>query len=69
MVLAFGNGEVNLVSATPRAGFSVDPEHTGPREVEVEFVSNDHKSQLEARIQDGELRVETEEEPHGDGDD
>ena len=68
-MLAFGNGEVNLVSATPRPGFSVDPEHTGPDEVEVEFVSNDHKSKLEARVVNGELDVETEEESRGNEDD
>ena len=68
MVLAFGNGEVNLVSATPRPGFGVDPEHTGPTEVEVKFESNDHKSKLEAHVENGELKVETEEEPR-DGDD
>ena len=68
VVLAFGNGEVSLVSATPRPGFSVDPEHTGPKEVEVKFESNDHKSKLEADIENGELRVDVDEEPH-DGDD
>lgn len=68
VVLAFGNGEVNLVSATPRAGFSADYEHTGPVEVEVKFVSNDHKSKLEAHVDNGELRVDIEEEPHDDDD-
>jgi hypothetical protein len=67
--MAFGNGQVNLVSATPRAGFSVDAEHTGPTEVEVKFESDDHKSKLEARIENGELKVETEEEPRDEDDD
>ena len=69
VVLAFGNGQVNLVSATPRPGFSVDPEHTGPKEVEVEFVSNDHRSELSAHVESGELKVEIEEESGGDEDD
>lgn len=69
VVLAFGDGQVNLVSATPRAGFSVDPEHTGPKEVEVKFVGNDHKSKLEADVDGGELRVDIEEEPHDEDDD
>lgn len=69
VVLAFGNGQVNLVSATPRPGFSYDPEHTGPDEVEVKFVSSDHKSKLEAHVDNGELRVETEEEPRDGSDD
>lgn len=68
-MLAFGNGQVNLVSATPRPGFSADLEHTGPTEVEVKFESNDHKSKLEARIDDGELKVDTEEEPRDHDDD
>ncbi len=48
----------------PRPGFSYDGEHEGPNEVEVDFKSDDHKSELKAHIKDGELRVETEEEPH-----
>lgn len=66
VVLAVGNGEVNLAGATPRPGFSADYEHTGPKEVEVKFVSNDHKSKLEAQYEHGELKVETEEEEHGE---
>jgi hypothetical protein len=69
VVLAVGSGEVNLVSATPRPGFSVDAEHTGPIEVEVKFQSNDHKSKLEAEVENGELKVETEEEPRDEDND
>ncbi len=68
VVLAVGNGEVNLAGATPRPGFSADYEHTGPKEVEIKFVSNDHKSKLEAKYENGELKVDTEEEDHGEGD-
>ena len=69
VVLSIGDGEVNLVSATPRPGFSVDYEHTGPEEVEVRFVSSDHKSKLEADVENGELRVDIDEEPHDEDDD
>jgi len=68
VTLSFGNGEVRVVSVAPSAGFDADIEKSGPIEVEVDFESNDHKSELSAKIENGELRVETEEEP-GDGDD
>ena len=67
-MLAIGNGEVNLAGATPRPGFTADYEHTGPDEVEIKFVSSDHKSKLEANFEGGELRVDIEEEDHGDDD-
>ena len=69
MILSYGGGEVHLVSATPRPGFVADYEHTGPREVEIKFESNDHKSKLEASYENGELDVDIEEEPHGSDED
>lgn len=69
VILSYGNGEVRVVSATPRPGFTYEAEHTGPVEVEVKFVSNDHKSKLEAHVDNGELRIDKEEEPHDDDDD
>ncbi len=69
VTLSVGNGEVWVVSAVPSAGFDVDIEHAGPKEVEVKFESNDHKSELSAKFEGGELKVEKEEEPrHGDDD-
>lgn len=69
VILSLGGDEVHLVSATPRPGFTADYEHTGPVEVEIKFESNDHKSKLEAKYEDGELKVDVEEEPRGgDGD-
>ncbi|MDX2344260.1 MAG: hypothetical protein QNL12_11270, partial [Acidimicrobiia bacterium] len=53
VILSFGGGEVHLVSAAPRPGFSADYEHTGPVEVEIKFESNDHKSKLEAKFESG----------------
>ena len=69
MTLSFGNGEVRVASMTPNAGFDADIEKSGPIEVEVDFESNDHKSELSAKIENGELKVETEEEPRGSDDD
>ncbi|MEA2002845.1 MAG: hypothetical protein U9N84_13305 [Actinomycetota bacterium] len=68
VILAAGDGEVNLVSATPRSGFRVDLEHTGPEEVEIKFESNDHTSKLDAKWEDGELRVKIKEEDSDDDD-
>ena len=68
VTLSVGNGEVWVVSAVASAGFDTDIEHAGPTEVEVKFESNDHKSELSAKFEDSELKVEKEEEPH-DGDD
>jgi hypothetical protein len=68
VILSYGNGEVRVVSATPRPGFTYEAEHTVGVEVEVKFVSNDHKSKLEAKLKDGELRIEKEEESHDDDD-
>jgi hypothetical protein len=69
VTLSIGNGEVRIASAVANAGFDTDIERNGPRQVEVEFESNDHKSELSAHFENGELEVKTEEEPHGeDGD-
>ena len=67
VILGVSNGELILGPVTPRAGFSVRYEEIGPHEIEVEFVSNDHKSKLEAKLEHGELKVKKEEES-GDGD-
>lgn len=68
VTLSVGNGEVWVVSAVPAPGFRVEIEKPGPIEVEVDFESNDHKSELSAHLENGELKVEKEEEPReGDG--
>ncbi len=68
VVLAVGDGEINLFSATPRTGFRVDPEHSGPKEVEVKFESDDHTSKLDAKWEDDELKVKVKEEDSDDDD-
>ncbi|MCH8992789.1 MAG: hypothetical protein IIA44_13720 [Acidobacteria bacterium] len=54
--------DVNLVSAFPFGGFSVEIDKAGPEEVRVEFESSDHESSFRARWKDGELDIDIEEE-------
>ncbi len=69
VTLSVGDGEVWVVSAVAAPGFRTEIEKAGPVEVKVEFESNDHKSELSAKLESGELKVEKEEEPReGDGD-
>lgn len=68
VTLGVANGEVWIVSLDPAAGFDADIEKDGPDEVEVDFESNTHKSELSAKFEDGELKVKTEEEAR-DGED
>lgn len=53
---------VNLVSAFPFGGFSVEVDEAGPEEVGVEFESSDHESSFRARWKDGELDIDIDEE-------
>jgi hypothetical protein len=68
VTLSYGNGEIRVVSAVPRPGFSYEAEDTVGTEIEVKFISNDHKSKLEAHLDSGELKIDKEEESHGDDD-
>ena len=49
---------VELVSASPNAGFQMDIKNEGPEEVDVEFESDDHESRIRARCADGQPRPE-----------
>lgn len=69
VTLSFGSGEVRVASVAPNAGFDADIEKGGPAEVEVDFESNEHKSELSAKVENGELKVEKEEEPRSGDDD
>jgi len=55
-------GVVNLVWATPNAGFSVEVESGGPNEVQVDFESGSHKSKFRASWSGGVLDIEQREE-------
>jgi len=54
--------KVFLAGTVPSPGFTLQIEKDGPKEVKVEFSSNDHESKLQAEVSDGELKVETSEE-------
>ena len=48
-----GDGTVRLAGASPKAGFTMEVESTGPEKVEVEFHNDDHESHFTAKIEDG----------------
>ncbi|MDQ3782911.1 MAG: hypothetical protein M3349_08260 [Actinomycetota bacterium] len=59
--IAYGPGIVELVSAAPNPGFSIEVKETGPDRVEVEFESDDHESEFRADATPGgtpEIRIE-----------
>jgi len=65
--IRYGEGKVFLDGAGANAGFTMKVEDNGPDEVEVEFRGESHRSEFSAEFEDGELRVEVEEE--GDDED
>lgn len=68
--IRYGAGKVFLDGAGANAGFTMKVEDNGPDEVEVEFRSEDHKSEFSAEYEDGELRIEVKDEGDDeDGDD
>ena len=58
VTIAANDPTVTLVGAVPKAGFTVDVEHTGPDEVRVEFESENHESSFRAEWEDGELLID-----------
>lgn len=61
-IKANGDATVELVWATPRAGFRVDVEReANGRELRVEFRSDDHRSRIKVSVEDGEVRERIEE--------
>jgi hypothetical protein len=63
-----GSGTVDLAGASPKAGFNMDVENSGPEKVEVEFKSDDHESDFSARFEDGVFVPEIEEKDHEEDD-
>ncbi len=56
------NGEVTLLGAVPKSGFSAkEEERSDPSKVVVEFESSSHKSTIEIRWRNGELTPEIDE--------
>ena len=63
-----GSNTVHLAGASPKAGFSMEVENSGPEKVEVEFKNDDHESKFSGRFEDGTFVPKIEEEPHGEDD-
>jgi len=63
-----GSNAVRLAGASPKAGFSMDVENSGPEKVEVEFKSEDHESQFSGEFKDGVFVPKIEEEAHDEDD-
>lgn len=59
MVVRWTASSVELVSASPTDGFSVDVEEWGPDNVELEFEGDGVKSEYSAEVSDGKLVVQT----------
>lgn len=59
--------EVELLWASPAAGFRAEVKKQGPPEVEVEFESEEHESRFRAEVVNGELDIEQEERPDSSG--
>ncbi|MEN8237887.1 MAG: hypothetical protein ABFR53_01670 [Actinomycetota bacterium] len=67
VTISHSPGVVNLVGASPKAGFEAEVNKAGPSEVRVTFESDDHVSEFRAEWEDGELDIEKKE-IEGDGD-
>lgn len=64
--LRFVDGRVEVVWATPNAGFTADIEDdSGDVETRVDFRSPEHRSRIKGEWADGAPSVETEERPGG----
>lgn len=48
-----GDGTVRLAGASPKPGFTMEVEDSGPEKVEVEFHNDDHESQFTGKFEDG----------------
>jgi hypothetical protein len=48
---------IQLLSASPNSGYSVDVNKSGPDEIDVRFESTDHRSELRANCQTGHVTV------------
>ncbi len=48
-----GDGTVRLAGASPKPGFTMEVEKSGPEKVEVEFHNDDRESHFSAKFEDG----------------
>ena len=63
-----GGNTVRLAGASPKSGFSMDVENSGPEKVEVDFKSEHHESHFSARFENGVFVPKIEEEGHDEDD-
>lgn len=57
VILARGNGQLTIVSATPNAGYTAEVEVAVGREVEADFRGNGERVQFNAELEGGVVRV------------
>jgi len=48
-----GDGTVRLAGASPRPGFTMEVESSGPEKVEIEFHNDEHRSKFSGKFEDG----------------
>ena len=64
VTIGYDSTQVWVISVSTAAGFIPEIEKEGPGDsIEVEFYSESHKSELSAKIENGELKIEKDEEP------
>jgi hypothetical protein len=66
VAIEYGAG-VELLWASPAAGFRAEIKKQGPPDVEVEFESEEHESRFRAEVVNGELEIDEEERPDSSG--
>ena len=64
VTIEISSSAVHLAGASPKSGFSVEVEHSGPKKVKVEFESEDHESTFTGELEDGSFNPEIEESEH-----
>lgn len=69
VTVEIGSSTVTLAGASPKPGFTMEVEDSGPRKVEVEFTSNNHESQFSGEFKDGAFAPEIQEKDRDDEED
>ncbi len=63
-----GDGTVRLAGASPKPGFTMEVENSGPEKVEVEFHNDDHESHFTGKFEDGRFEPSIDESSREDDD-
>lgn len=61
VTVEIGSSTVHLSGASPKSGFRMEVENSGPKKVEVEFKSDGHESKFSGEFKDGTFVPEIEE--------